>query len=343
MPWPDPRPLRLLVIRNRYIGDTILAVPALRSLRVAFPQARIDVLVEPGSGDVLGPCPLKDELIYWQPRHRGGGAVRPGTLVGLLAPARFLRARHYDRCYILRRSFSSALLALLARIPHRIGFSTEGRGFLLTRSTPYPTDKHEVECFLDILRADGVPIVDTGNEGWSDAASDELVRQNLPAAGRRRVFLGAKSSNSFKEWRPERFASIADWLIRERGCEIHVCDAPGNIAYYQSIRDRLSPERRAHWHDWSSRLNLRSTLSLLRCMQLHVGVDTGLTHMSAAFLVPIVVLIEAAMIVRWRPWTARHELVIGTLQPRGSSFDRIQVADVQAAINRLLPGEIPHP
>lgn len=343
MAFPDPRPLRILVIRNRYIGDTMLAVPALRSLRAAFPQARIDVLVEPISGDVLGPCPFKDELIYWQPRRRGGAAARAGTHVGLLAPARFLRARKYDRCYILRRSFSSALLALLARIPHRVGFSTEGRRLLLSRSTPYPTDKHEVECFLDILRVDGVPIADTGNEGWSDAATDEIVRQNLPANGRRRVFLGAKSSNNFKDWRPERFAAIAAWLIRERDCEIHLCDAPGNIAYYESIRDQLPPEARAHWHDWSHRLNLRGTLSLLRFMQLHVGVDTGLTHMSAAFNVPIVVLIEPVLIVRWRPWATRHELVIATPQPGASSFDRIQVADVQAAINRLLPSEAPRP
>ena len=57
MPWPDPRPLRILVIRYRFIGDTVLAIPTLRNLRQAFPHATIDVLGEPISGDTLALCP----------------------------------------------------------------------------------------------------------------------------------------------------------------------------------------------------------------------------------------------------------------------------------------------
>ena len=95
------------------------------------------------------------------------------------AAARFLRARRYDRCYILRRSFSSAILPLLAGIPHRVGFSTEGRAWLLQRSTPY-ADKHEVECFLDILRADDIPVLDTGNENWTDPKVDRSKWFPLP-------------------------------------------------------------------------------------------------------------------------------------------------------------------
>lgn len=339
MAWPDSRPLRILVIRNRFIGDTILAVPALRNLRHAYPNARIEVLIEPNCGEVLGPCPYQDELIPWMPRARKGRKPAPGVLIGLLKPALFLRRRRYDACYILRRSASSALLALLAGIPRRIGFATQGRSWMLSKSTPYPADRHEVECFLAVLTADGIPIHDTKNEGWSDSASDELVRQQLPTTGRRRVFLAAKSSNVLKEWQPERFAAVAAWLIQERGCEIHVCDAPGNIAYYESIRAQLPAAAQVHWHDWSRRLNLRASLSLLRTMQLHLGVDTGLTHLSASFHVPIVVLIEPWMTVRWGPWDTPHELVTGAASPPPgvSSFETVSVEAVQQAIDRLLP------
>ena len=63
MAYPDQRPLRILVIRYRFIGDTVLAIPTLRNLRRAFPNAKIDVLSEPVSGDTLALCPYKDELI----------------------------------------------------------------------------------------------------------------------------------------------------------------------------------------------------------------------------------------------------------------------------------------
>ncbi|MBI2496472.1 MAG: glycosyltransferase family 9 protein [Opitutae bacterium] len=167
MPFPDPRPQRILVIRYRFIGDTVLAVPALRNLRQAFPQARIDVLAEPVSGDTLAFCPYKDELLFYAPRLKGERKRQAKFPTSLLGAARFLRERKYDRCYILRRSFSSAILPLLAGIPHRVGFATDGRAWLLQRHTPY-ADKHEVECFLDVLRADDIPVTDTRNENWTD-------------------------------------------------------------------------------------------------------------------------------------------------------------------------------
>ena len=67
MIWPDKRPLRILVIRYRFIGDTVLAIPFLRNLRQAFPHAIIDVLSEPISGDTLAHCPYKNELLYYAP------------------------------------------------------------------------------------------------------------------------------------------------------------------------------------------------------------------------------------------------------------------------------------
>src|ERR1051325_4758629 len=99
MPWPDERPLRILVIRYRFIGDTILAIPALRNLRQAFPNAVIDVLGEPVSGDTLAHCPYKNPRLYSGPRRRGARRRAGAFPPSLPAAARFLRPRRYDRCY----------------------------------------------------------------------------------------------------------------------------------------------------------------------------------------------------------------------------------------------------
>lgn len=342
MPWPDPRPLRILVIRYRFIGDTVLAIPALRNLRQAFPNAVIDVLAEPVSGDTLAHCPYKNDLLYYGPRLKGERKRKAAFPTSLLGAARFLRARRYDRCYILRRSFSSAILPLLAGIPHRVGFSTEGRNWLLHRSTPY-SDKHEVECFLDVLRADGIPVTDAHNENWSDPSTDHRIAAALPTCARRRIFFGAKSNNAAKDWRPERFGALARWLIIEKSCEIHVCDAPANLAHYALIREHVPPEARTHWHDWSTTLTLREISSLLRIMDAYVGVDNGLTHISASFHVPTVVLYEPWMTKRWQPWDTTQELVLAKPRPPHPAFDSIQVEDVRAAVERLLTNLPPRP
>ena len=103
---------RILVVRNRFIGDTVLAIPFLRNLRRRFPNAVIDVLVEPRSGDVLADCPYKDALITWTRPQRVRGIV-PRSLFNLFTTARWLRSRNYTRAYVLKRSFSSALVVLM--------------------------------------------------------------------------------------------------------------------------------------------------------------------------------------------------------------------------------------
>lgn len=335
MAYPDPRPLRILVIRYRFIGDTVLAIPFLRNLRQAFPAAKIDVLAEPVSGDTLALCPYKDELLFYAPRLKGEKKRAAAFPTSLPAAASFLRARNYDRCYILRRSFSSAVLPLLAGIPHRVGFATDNRGWLLQRSTPY-ADKHEVECFLDILRADDIPVTDISNENWTDPAIDQRVADALPPGNRPRVFVCAKSIVPTKDWAPERFAQLIAWLVNERGCEVHLCDSPAYAGYYEEIRAALPAPLARDWIDWSRSLSIRECNSLFRRMDLVVGLDTGLMHIAASFHVPIVALFGPLDPERWHPWDTQQTL----LRPADLSGQRpllrIEVAEVQAAVEPYL-------
>jgi len=335
MSWPDPRPLRLLVIRYRFIGDTVLAIPFLRNLRLAFPNATIDVLSEPISGDTLATCPYKNELMYYGPRLKGERKRKATFPTGIWSMARALRRRRYDRCYILRRSFSSAILPLLAGIPRRVGFATEGRAWLLQRSTPY-ADKHEVECFLDILRADGVPIADTRNENWTHPEVDRRVDARLINSSRRRVFICAKSVYDLKDWAPERFATVITWLVRDRHCEVHFCDAPNNASYYAAILSGVPAEQRAHCHDWSDALSIAEAGSLLRRMQLAFGIDTGFIHIAASFHLPVVALYGPLEPWRWHPWDTRHTIVRPADVSGPRPLLRVSVAEVQAALEPYL-------
>jgi heptosyltransferase II len=330
--FPDSRPLRVLVIRYRFIGDTVLAIPALRNLRRAFPQAKIDVLAEPVSGDTLLHCPYKDEVLYFAPKSKKRPSPHPTSLWQC---ARMLRARRYDRVYILRRSFSSAVLPLLAGIPHRVGFATQGRSFLLQRSTPYP-DKHEVECFLDVLRADGIPIIDTHNENWSDPQVDARVDAALTGRSRRRVFVCAKSVFALKDWSREGFSAVIDWLVTERNAEVHFCDSPGNKTYYDEILRGVSPPARAHCHDWSAQLPIRDVNSLLRRMDLAVGIDTGLLHIAASFHVPVVALFGPLDPARWHPWDTAHTILRPSDLSGPQPLLRLTADQVKAAIDQHL-------
>ena len=158
--------MKILVVRYRFIGDTILTVPFLRNLRRAYPYAKIDMLVSPVSGDLLETCPYIDNLIYFDTtrKHR----YEHGKLgkKSFWHYVKLLKNEKYDKAYVLKRSLSSAALCTFAGIKNKVGFNTEGRGLLLTKRVPYDRDKHEVESFLDVLKADNVPVFDNYLELW---------------------------------------------------------------------------------------------------------------------------------------------------------------------------------
>lgn len=326
---------RILVVRNRYIGETVLAIPFLRNLRRRFPDAVIDVLVEAGVRQTLADCPYVDELIMWDkpPQTRRG---LTGKAASLLATARWLRGRRYDRAYVLKRSFSTALLVWLARIPHRVGFAADGRSFLLTQRVPPNRRRHEAELYLDHLRVDGIEVDDGRNENWAAADACAKVDRLLQAtpAGRRRVFIAPQSSAERKQWPLERFAAVIHWLVNDRQCEVFFCGAPRDAATHATICGHLDAAVLAHVHDFSTRLTLRETAALLARMQLCVGVDTGLPHLAASFGVPVVTLFGPSDPRRWRPWRVKHA-VIQPAWPREAMVD-IGVDEVRAATDRLI-------
>jgi len=353
-------PCRILVVRNRYVGDTMLAIPFLRNLRRRFPHAVIDVLCESGAAALLADCPYTDELLDWKrpPRVR---RVVCGSLANVWATARWIRGRGYDRAYLLKRSLSTALLAWLAGIPFRIGFRSFG-ACLLSRVVTVAKHRHQAELFLDLLRADGISVDDGHNECWttsdSVARADDLLASVV--ADRPRVFLAPQSTDVERLWPLDRFARIVEWLVGERGCEVFLCGAPGDAPVHSDLLRLLSHTVAAHVHDHSADLSLRDVGGLLARMDLCLGVDTGLPHIAASNGVPVVVLAGPTDPNRWHPWKSAGEVVKGKpkrfarlLQrrrsgahklrwvPEPAAMETISVAQVMAAIDRMLPQRTP--
>lgn len=351
-------PRRILVVRTRFVGDTVLAIPFLRNLRRHFPAARIDVLVEKGAGSVLADCPHVDELIIAPapPRSRA-------PLAALRANAAWLRGRRYDRAYVLKRSVSSLLPVWLAGIRHRVGFAEQGGGMLLSRAVRIREHRHEVEVFLDLLRADSIPIDDGHNENWvaDDAGRkvDAILRDRSP--GRARVFVAPRSTAVEKEWPVERMARVVAWLVSSRGCDVFFCGAPRDMAMHAQIAERSGHAGSGRVHDLTKDLDLRHTGALLSRMDLCLGIDTGLLHVAASHGVPVVALFGPTDPNQWCPWGTSVEVIrsprtvkplrqrlherlfpatiAGLRWPTGvADIHDIDVDVVIAAVDRLLAG-----
>jgi heptosyltransferase-2 len=301
-------------MRYRFIGDTLLTVPFLRNLRSAFPDARIDMLVGPASGEVLTHCPYVDELIYFDTTRKHAYENGKGKKQGFWHYVGELRKRGYDTAFILKRSFSSAALAFLAGISQRIGFDTEGRGFLLTHKAPYTMDCHEVDSFLSLLKVAELPVMDTHLESWWGPEEEEVVNGILaPVSAKKHYVVHVTSSNGAKEWSDARFAEVAQWLLTRDGkpeeVALHGLGATGDRPRYEALRALLPAKLQPRLHNWCGKTNLLESLAFLKRMDGVVGVDSGTLHMAAAVGTPVVALFGPMDSQKWRPYGEQHQVV----------------------------------
>jgi heptosyltransferase-2 len=297
--------MRILVLRYRFIGDTILTVPFLRNLRRAEPDARIVWVVAPGSSDVVRGIPYVDDMVFWDPvtihaDSRGGHR----TLAAKWAFIKELRKERFDKVYVLKRSLSSAIIALLTGARERIGFDTEGRGILLTKRVPYRHDQHEVLNFLDVLRADGVEVTDDFLEIWTTSEEDAAAVKLLADAGvsdrPRLVVIHPFSANVRRGWPLESFAEVAAGF-RNEGCTTIVLGAPGDRKHLDTVRELFGEET----IDLVGKCPLRVTMALLKRCSLFVGNDSGVMHLAAASGVPLLALFGPQSPVKFGPWSER--------------------------------------
>ena len=300
---------RILVLRYRFIGDTILTVPFLRNLRRAEPDAYIAWMVAPGSAGVVQGIPYVDELLSWDPvtihaDSRGGHR----TLVQKSGFIRDVRKRRFDTAYVLKRSFSSALIAFLSGARRRIGFDTEGRGFLLTRRVPYNFDRHEVENFLDVLRADDVPVSDDHLEYW--LTPDEVRRGDeiLAGAGVSPVeplaLIHPFASYPPRGWHHEEFAALSR-LLADRGLRSVILGGDRDRVDWEGCRDLFAPGTVSLVGTGS----LRETMAVLGRGTIYIGNDSGIMHLAAAAGLPLVALFGPQSPVRFGPWGKRARVI----------------------------------
>lgn len=299
----------ILVMRYRFIGDTVLTVPFLRNLRRAEPDARISWMVAPGSAGIVQGIPYVDDLIEWDPVtiHADSRGAHRG-IPAKLAFIADLRSRRFDKVYVLKRSLSSALIAFLSGARERIGFDTEGRECLLTRKVPYRNERHEVENFLEVLRADGIAVEDDHLELWSTIEEMQLADRVLAAAGMDAGKIAAIHPFSAVEqrgWPLVNFAELAKQLAKDCGYRVIIVGGGADRNRFEYMKNSFGDA----CLDLVGRSTLRETLALLRRCSLFVGNDSGIMHIAAAAGVPVVALFGPQSPVKFGPWCRNKSIL----------------------------------
>jgi lipopolysaccharide heptosyltransferase II len=277
---------RVLAVSSTAIGDTLLSTPALRSLRLAYPDARIALLINAAYIDLFRDLPHVDELIPYR-----GGWRR------FLRLARSLRAHRFDLACILHGNEPQATpLAWLsgARFIFKLPNTSRFR-FLLTNAEPvlgWDDFEHGIDQRLAVARLGGgavtdrrmdLPVADEARRQIARLLADCNIAADAPL-----IALQAGASTASRRWAPARFVELARRLLTERPrlC-IVLTGSPNERPLAARIAAELTDTR--VWNA-AGELPLPLLPALVERCALMVSGDTGPMHLAVAVGTPVVAL-----------------------------------------------------
>jgi len=345
-PVPDTAGQRVLIVMPTWFGDCLMATPALRALRAAFPGAHVEAMIREPLAPLLEGLPFLDGVVTHgggvkrSGKGRSSGGGRGSSPFGM---AKRLSRMKFDVAVLLPNSFRSAALVTMAGIKRRIGYDRDGRGMLLTdRLVPRHDGKDYVpvpalEYYLSIAAYLGAPAVNgTDAETANGTADGNAQRRRVPAAadhrmevatraeddvraasmlepakGRPVVLLNPGAAKVEKRWPPQSFAQLAGRLHDELGLAVAVTGAPDE----REVVARVAGAAPCRVIDLlKAGATLGQLKSVVKLSRVVVTNDTGPRHLSAALGTPVVTLFGPTL-PAWTEIGFAHERKVTAAEP----------------------------
>jgi len=284
----------ILIIKLRYIGDVLLATPAVRAIKAAQPDVRVTMMVNRGTEDVLSGNPDLDEIVV----------LDKGSLAAQWQLIARLRRRRFDTVIDLTDGDRSAFLSWISGAPVRIGFNDEHRwrGKCYTEVVqPVPGVRHRIDRDLDALKPMGIQVGSKSPQlrltPEEEKSADQLLDQLGVQRSQPMVILQPGARYWFKAWPPERFAELADRLTSQYGCQVLIGGSHQDIDLAQQIRQmaKNTPIIMA------GRTSIKQFAAIAQKSALFVGSDSGAMHVATAVGTPVVALFGPSNPAEWGP------------------------------------------
>ena len=312
MPLSSHQVARILVIKFRHHGDMLLTTPVIRSLKAAWPHARVDILLYEETRAMLTHHPDIHHVYAidraWKKRGVRYQVSQEWQLI------KTLKKQRYDIVVNLADQWRSALITRFTGAPVRLGFDFPKRQGILWRhchtqlvATRTHQHLHTVEQNLSLLAPLKLPAIDA-TVGMYYAESDRLTVQQRLNGAVRYIVVQPTSRWFFKCWSEEKMAAVIQSL-QDEGHTIVLTSGPDKkeLAMISTIERHLTS--RENVISLAGQLTLNQLAAVIDGARLFIGVDSVPMHMAAALQTPCIALFGPSKLVFWRPWQVKGDVI----------------------------------
>lgn len=303
--------MKILVRVPNWVGDAVMAIPALQALRSSQQDAHISIVARQAVADLFFGQPFADSIFEYGHREAHRGLSGRETLVRRLHNAKF------DAAVLFQNAFDAAWLAWRAGIPERIGYARDGRSLLLTDAVAVPKEgeipRHESHYYLELLRRAGwiesrgeiAPIQLSIPRTAREAAETVLRKAGARNGAWRCAIAPGASYGAAKCWPAERFASLADRLISECDADVIFFGTAGE----KEMSARILSSMKSRAISLVGETSMRELAALFSACSIFIGNDSGAMHVAAAAGLPVIAIFGSTDPEGTRPMTPQFTLI----------------------------------
>ena len=291
--------MKILVIKFRNIGDVLLITPVIKNLKIAYPEAIIDVAINEETKEVLELNPNINRIFAYKRNY-----IKSLPLFKrLIEEVKFIRSivkNRYDLVINLTEGDRGSFIALFSRAKKRVGFKVNFLGKIafnieMPKSQGF---KHQIEWGLDAIRVLNKKIKTKRVEiYWSRDDEETIDKLNLP---KKFIHIHPVSRWFFKCIDDKIMAKIIDFIQTDLKLPVVLTAAPIK-AEIEKI-EKIKSFCKTNPIDLSGKLTLKQTAALNKRAKFFIGVDTAIMHISAANDIPVIAFFGPSGAFNWGPW-----------------------------------------
>ena len=295
---------RLVILSPNWLGDAVMALPAIADVRRAAPDASITIAARAAIAPLFELVPEVDGTIVLSKPAALHDVARWRSLGMELSEGGF------DVALLLPNSMHAALLASRAGIPERWGYATAWRGPLLTRAIPRSSGLHQVESYQQLVRALGFasgpaePRVRVPQEA-RDVASRLLTEAGWDGRAPLVALAPGAAYGGAKRWPPQYFGELASALAADGVSSVMV----GSAADAPTAADVARAGPGGRLHSLVGRTALSDLAGVLTLCRTLVTNDSGAMHLAAAAGVRVTALFGPTDDTATRPRGDAHTIL----------------------------------
>lgn len=301
---------KILVIKLTMMGDTILLYPAVKTLRKKYKDSHIALICSKVNKPITEDWDFIDECIVFDFKEY---FLHPWRFFNFLTK---VKKEKYDLVLDFEQWFRiTPIIAFFSFALETVGYKTacQHRHYLYSNPVLHDRKKHEVECFLDIVKAVGVEgggrSLELKVDKRSSAEIDAMLHKSDIKKNERFVIVhpGCGVNGYMRQWDEERYSSVVEYIQEKYGLKVILTGDSDEKKIVEKVIGYMKSDRKPV--DFSGKTTLKQLIALVDKAFFVVCGNTGILHIASALDKPVVAIHGPTDPIKWGPRSSKYVLI----------------------------------